>query len=80
MAKDSVSEQIKQQKEVIAQSRKRIRDLEKQAREAQAKRMIKLAEKAGLFTVDIPDAALIDAFEKLVKSAQSPPKTNAVSA
>lgn len=79
MVKDSVHEQIKKQKDVIAQIRKRLRDLEKQAREAQAKQLVKLAEKAGLFAVEISDEALIDAFEKLVKSAQSPPKTKAVS-
>lgn len=69
MAK-SLAEQIEEQKRVAADARRKIAELKQKAREAQAKRFARIAEKVGFFEVEITDEQLETAIRDLVSSTR----------
>lgn len=64
-----IVEEIKKQEAIAEQSRLKIEKL----KEKEAKRIVRIADKAGFFEVDVSDDALSKAFTDLVKSLKTPP-------
>ncbi len=67
MPKTTLAEQIQKEQATLQKTRARIEQL----KEKEAKRMLRIAEKAGYYEVEITDKSLESAFEQLVKSAKA---------
>jgi len=62
-----IAEEIKKQEEIAKQSRFKIEKL----KEKEAKRILRIADKAGFFEIDVSDEALSKAFTQLVNSQKA---------
>ena len=63
----SIAEKIKAEEKKVVDTRKRIA----QMKEQEAKRILRLADKAGFFEIEVSDAAITTAFEQMVTTARS---------
>ena len=65
----SINDEIKKQEALIAATRRKIDAI----KEKEAKRILKIAEKAGYFDVTVSDQALEAAFVKLIETTRTDP-------
>lgn len=66
----TIAKQIAQQEQKIADAKKSLATLKAKARDAEAKRFLRLADKVGFFEVDIADVDLENALKNLVSAVQ----------
>ena len=66
MPKSTLAEQIQKEQTTLQKTRARIDQL----KEKEAKRILRIAEKAGYYEVEIADKDIEFAFEKLVHAAK----------
>lgn len=66
----TIAKQIAQQEQKIADAKKSLANLKAKARETEAKRFQRIADKVGFFEVEISDADLENALKNLVDAAQ----------
>jgi len=64
----AIADEIKKQEEIAKQSRLKIEKL----KDKEAKRILRIADKAGFFSVEVSDETLAQAFTDLVKTARAP--------
>ena len=66
----TIAKQIAQQEQKIADAKKSLASLKAKARETEAKRFQRIADKVGFFEVEISDADFENALKNLVDAAQ----------
>lgn len=66
----TIAKQIAQQEQKIADAKKSLASLKAKARETEAKRFQRLADKVGFFEVEISDVDFENALKNLVDAAQ----------
>lgn len=70
----TIGTEIEKQKKIIADTKKKIDDLKSK----EAKRILRVAEKAGYFDVSVTDEQLELGMKQIIEAAKAPPQESIV--